>query len=241
MAVRYGDVGRALSPMSPSGAVEVNGERVDARSEGGFIEVGSAVVVLRGDPTGYVVRKLDPGQPPPRVPNHGEPIPRAEFQRNAAEVEEFERRERAEARRRRLRGLRDGTIVAAAFGAVVGLLSGGAGWYFGWAGVADPAGGAVLLAASLAAGAASGVALFFVTGLVGAAFGFASEGDAGFAPDFFVMFAALVGAAVGFWWQFGTGEAGTVALWSVGGAAGFAVIAYVLGWAIGSLLESASG
>jgi hypothetical protein len=241
MAIRVGDVGRALSPMSPSGAVEVNGERLDARSDGPFIEAGSPVVVLRGDPTGYVVRKLEPGHPQPELPGHGEPIRKAEFQRNSAEAAGADRQERAEARRRFLKGLQYGSIAAASLGAIVGLTSGGTGWYFGWAAVADPLDGALLLAGWLFAGAATGVALFFVTGLIGVVLGFVTEGEASFTPDFFIVFASLVGAAVGFWWDFRGGDAGTATLWAIGGVLVFGVVACVLSWLARKVLESVAG
>jgi hypothetical protein len=240
MVVHVGDVGRALSPMTPSGAVEVRGRRLDARSDGQFIEAGSPVIVLRGDPSGYVVRKLEAGQPPPELPGHGEPIRRAEFQRNSAEVAEAERQERAERRERLLQGLQTGSVAAGSLGAVVGLASGGVGWYFGWSGAADPLGLALLFGGSLVAGAVVSVALFFLTGLVGSVAG-AFEGEPGFAPDFFAMFAGLVGGAVGFWWRFGTGDAGVIAAWSAGGALAFAVVAWVLGRLMAHILGSAAG
>lgn len=240
-AIRVGDVGRALSPMSPSGAVEVQGQRVDARSELGVIEAGCPVVVLRGDPTGYVVRKLEPGQQPPQLPNHGEPIERAEFQRTHAQVAEADRREQAEARRRMLRALRYGSLAAAGLGAVVGLASAGAGLLFGWFGRAEPMAVALLLGGSLLVGAVTSVLLFFLTGLVGSVIGFASEGEAAFAPDFFAVFAALVGAAVGFWWQFRTEDVETIALWTAGVGVAFAAVAFILSWLANNVLESAAG
>jgi hypothetical protein len=240
MTICVGDVGRAISRLSPSGAVEVNGRRLDARSDGRVIEPGSTVVVLRGDPSGYVVRELEPGQPPPEVPGHGRPIRKAEFQRTAAEVAEADRRDRADARQRLLRAMRYGSAAAGALGVATGLVSGGAGWYFGRAGVNDPAGIAVLLGGHAAAGAVAGVALFFLTGLVGSVLG-VFGGNADFAPDFAAIFVALVGAAVGFWWQFPTGDATTIAAWSAGGAFLFAVAALALGWLGSRVLEPPAG
>src|SRR5262245_6076251 len=98
--------------MCPSGAVEVNGDRLDARSDGAFIEAGSHVVVVRGDPTGFVVRKLGPEDPLPDLPNHGERIRRAEFQRNRAEVAEAEREAAVEKRRRMRATVRYGGLSA---------------------------------------------------------------------------------------------------------------------------------
>ena len=240
MTVRVGDTGRALSPMAPSGAVEIGGVRLDARSDGQVIETDSTVVVVRGDPTGYVVRKLEPGQPVPRLPNHGRPIRKAAFQRNSAEVAEADREERRERRGRLLKSLRYGSIAAASLGAMVGLASGGLGWGFGWAGGTDPARLAALLGGSLGVGAAWGVALFFLTGWVGSLLG-SFEGETGFAPDFVTVFAGLVGAAVGFWWKFDTGDAETIAAWSAGGSVAFAAVAWVLGTLLTNLLGSLAG
>ncbi len=238
MSVRIGDIGRAVTPMSPSGAVEVNGKRLDARSDGPFIDAGSPIIVLRGDPTGYVVRKLEADQPTPKLPNHGKPIRKAEFQRNSAEVEQAEREERAEKRRRFRKMIRYGSIVAGSLGALVGLASGAAGWLFGWYGAAEAGQVAVLLGGSMGVGAVAGVALFFLTGLIGSVMGFFEEGDAELAPDFLAIFAALVGAAVGFWWQFETGDAADIALWSLGVATVFALVAYFLSWLIRQGLEA---
>jgi hypothetical protein len=166
MSIFYGDIGRALSTMSPSGAVEVLGERIDARSDGQVIEAGSLVVVLRGDPTGYVVQKLNPGQTPPKLPNHGKPIPKAEFQMNRAEAAALDRREQAEKRKRIRQGLRSGAIIAARLGALFGVGGGGIGLALGWVGLDDPAGIAILFGASLIIGVVSVVILFFVISLV---------------------------------------------------------------------------
>lgn len=240
MAIHVGAIGRALSPMSPSGSVEIDGVRHDARSDGQFIDAGSAVIVLRGDPTGYVVRKLEPGQPVPQLPNHGEPIFKAEFQRNSAEVAEAERQERLERHRQQRQALKYGVVAAGSLGALVGLSSGGLGWYFRWAGVTEPVYLALLLGGSLVLGAVWGVVLFLSISWGGALLG-SLEGDVAFAPSFVVVFVALVGAAVGFWWHFSTGDVGTIALWSVGGTVVFAAAALVLGWLIGTLAEALLG
>lgn len=237
MAIRIGDLGIAVSAMSPSGAVEVDGKRLDARSDGPFIPLGSVVVVLRGDPTGYVVRALEPGQEPPQLPGHGTPIPRAEFQRTSAEVAEVERAVRAEKRKRIRQGLRFGGIAAGSLGAFVGLASSGAGWLLGWAPADDPASGAMLLGGALVVGTATGVALFLLTGLIGSVLGM-FEGEPGFAPDFSVTAAALMGTAVGFWWHFRTGNPGTIAAWAVGATFVCAIAAYLVKWLVGLLLGS---
>lgn len=240
MAVRVGDIGRALSPMSPSGAVEVNGQRLDARSDGRFIEVGSQVVVLRGDPTGYVVCKLEPGDPPPTLSDHGEAIRKAEFQRSHAEVAEADRQERAEKRKELSRRLRREGRAAGGLGAFVGLGSGAAGWQFGWCGAVGSSDAAPWLGGALVVGAAAGVLLFFLARLVGSGLKLC-EWEAGFVPAFFATFAGLLGASIGFWWRYGTGDAATMAAQSAGCAFVFAVVACLTAWAASNILGSAAG
>ena len=166
MSIHYGDIGRALTTLAPSGAVDVLGERIDARSDGTVIEAGSFVVVLRGDPTGYVVQKLNPGQTPPKVPNHGKPIRKAEFQLSGSEAAAAERREQAESQKRLRAGLRSGSRIAGKWGAAVGLVSGAIGLALGWVGADDPTGIAVLLSLAPVGGAASGMCLFLLLSLV---------------------------------------------------------------------------
>jgi hypothetical protein len=238
MAIRVGDIGRALSTMCPSGAVDVNGERVDARSSEGVIDVGSLVVILRGDPTGYVVRRLEPGQSPPHLPNKGEEIPKAEFQRNQTDVAEADRRERAEARREQIKRLQYGSIAAGSLGAVVGLISSGAAWCFGWAGDTEASGLALLLGGALVAGVVAGVILFFLTGLLRLILGLMQEGEGEFTPSILATFTGLVGTAIGFWWQFARGDPGTIALWSACGATGFVFATSLLSWVVGNILLS---
>lgn len=55
-----GREGRALSPLRPSGIVEIDGERVDVVSEGEMIETGASVVVCRVDGNRIVVRRHRP-------------------------------------------------------------------------------------------------------------------------------------------------------------------------------------
>jgi len=98
--VRVGDLGRAMTPLRPSGVVElVHGGRLDARAECEAIPAGAAVVVLRGDPTGYVVRAVGPDQPFPALPDDGAEIVRPEFMRNSAEVRRADARNAEEVRR----------------------------------------------------------------------------------------------------------------------------------------------
>lgn len=119
MAVRVGDVGRAVSPMSPSGAVELAGVRHDARSDGVYVPAGAAVEVVRADPTGLVVRPVEPGNGP--LPDHGREIIKAEFQRNSADVAETEARELAERWRRHVRRVVVAVMLAEPFGMAVGF------------------------------------------------------------------------------------------------------------------------
>jgi hypothetical protein len=240
MRVHVGDVGQALSPMCPSGAVEVNGMRLDARSDGAFIEAGSPIIVLRGDPTGFVVRRIGPDEPIPRLPNNGERIRRAEFQRTSAEVAEAEREEQAERRRRMRETMRFGSLTAASFGILVGLASGGFGWLTGRADNLGWADLALLLGGSLAAGAVLGVGLFFLSGMVGSVVQM-FDGEPGFAPSFNVIVLGLIGAAAGFWWRFGTGDAAVIATCSAIGLAIGAAVGWVVSWLTAQILGAAAG
>jgi membrane-bound serine protease (ClpP class) len=55
-----GRVGKALSPLRPAGIADLDGARVDVVSEGGFIEPGTAIEVIRVDGNRIVVRRLSP-------------------------------------------------------------------------------------------------------------------------------------------------------------------------------------
>jgi hypothetical protein len=197
--------------MSPSGKVEIGGVKHDARADGMFIPCGAECILVRADPTGLVVRPIEPGQPVPQLPNHGQPVGKAEFQRNRAEVAEAEEQERRDKRARLRKAMKYGSVAAAAMGAMVGLVSAGGGWYFGGTAELDANGLAVLLAGSAAVGIASAVVLFFLTGWVGSLIGGLTEGEPGFTPSFFATFAGLVGAAGGFWWGYPTGDPLTIA------------------------------
>lgn len=57
---RYlGAEGIAVTPLRPGGVVEIGGERVEARTEGGFIAAGSRVRVVAMDSRGFFVRLAD--------------------------------------------------------------------------------------------------------------------------------------------------------------------------------------
>ncbi len=53
-----GRTGRALTPLRPGGAIEVDGERLDASTEGEFLEPGTPVRVVRAEGLRIVVRRL---------------------------------------------------------------------------------------------------------------------------------------------------------------------------------------
>ncbi len=59
-----GKVGRAQSPMMPSGAVEVDGHTIDALSEGPAIELGTLVKVIEVRGSQVVVRPTEGELPP---------------------------------------------------------------------------------------------------------------------------------------------------------------------------------
>ena len=52
-----GDLGKAASPLRPSGVAEITGARVDALSEGEYIPAGSPLEVLRVERSHVVVRR----------------------------------------------------------------------------------------------------------------------------------------------------------------------------------------
>lgn len=120
--VRVGDLGTALTAMCPSGVVELaRGDRLDARSDGAPIPAGAAVVVLRGDPTGYVVREVGPGHPFPALPDDGAEIVRPAFMRNSAEVRLAEAADEAELRRKWERSAGARVVYTAGLGMVIGF------------------------------------------------------------------------------------------------------------------------
>ncbi|MCS7015946.1 MAG: NfeD family protein [Gemmatales bacterium] len=55
-----GQVGRALSPLRPSGIVLIQGRRIDAETEGVFVEAGQFVRVVDTRPSYVIVRPLSP-------------------------------------------------------------------------------------------------------------------------------------------------------------------------------------
>ena len=57
-----GQLGEAATPLRPSGTVMVSGRRMDAVTDGEFIEAGSSVRVVRAHGMGLLVRRNIPGQ-----------------------------------------------------------------------------------------------------------------------------------------------------------------------------------
>jgi membrane-bound serine protease (ClpP class) len=57
--------GVTLSPLRPAGTAEIDGERVDVVSDGGFIEAGTPIHVTRVDGYRIVVRRLPPREESP--------------------------------------------------------------------------------------------------------------------------------------------------------------------------------
>ena len=54
-----GRTGRALTPLRPGGVIEVDGERLDASTEGEYLEPGTPVRVVRAEGLRIVVRRLE--------------------------------------------------------------------------------------------------------------------------------------------------------------------------------------
>lgn len=58
-----GKSGVTLTAMRPAGAIEIDGERLDAVSEGGYIPAGAKIVVRHVEGTRIVVREVEGGDP----------------------------------------------------------------------------------------------------------------------------------------------------------------------------------
>jgi hypothetical protein len=233
MTVRIGDTGRAVTPLSPSGYVEVGGVRRSATTEGTFIEVGRAVVVVRGGSPGFVVRAVEPGAPVEVLPQHGEELVRAEHQRTRADVAAAERDARRKARAELKRRMARGAAAAAAFGCVAGLANAALGAHYDWAGAAGwPL--AELFGGSATAGALDAVLLYFFTGWF-VAHVLPAEADAVFEPGIVAILAGLIGAALGFWLYAATGDVWLIARWTCGLSLAFAALAAGLAWVVNVL------
>ncbi|AWM41700.1 hypothetical protein GobsT_72090 [Gemmata obscuriglobus] len=152
MAVRIGDSGTAMTALRPQGVVRIGGTRHDARSEGGYVETGSEVVVVGGDNTGLIVRRVEPG-PAVALPNHGREVYGSFGARVAAEgAREDAERARWESARRRY-----GFVVGSLFGA----LAGGGGTAQLWGPIVERAGAPWAVAALAAVGGAAWGACLF--------------------------------------------------------------------------------
>ena len=69
-------VGRAVTPLRPAGAIEIDGRRYDALTEGTMINRDETIRVVSVTPTEIVVRWHDPKAPePPRRPRPAAPVP----------------------------------------------------------------------------------------------------------------------------------------------------------------------
>jgi hypothetical protein len=219
--VRVGDLGTAATPMCPSGLVLLDGRRLDARADGEAIPAGTSVVVLRGDPTGYLVRRVGPDHPLPQLPNAGAEIARPEFARNSSEVRKADARDEDERRREWDRAARNRASIAALVGTVGGIVT-----------VSLARGNDIdTLLRGGAIGSVLGVLLATAVAWLGRFLG-RSHVAANVA-----VLCGLVGAAVGYWTQHETGDRG----WIAAGIALGAVIGLIAGWWVATRLEMVFG
>lgn len=58
LILHIGKVGKAMTPLRPSGTAEVLGQRLDVVTEGGFIPSGTTVEVIRVEGTRIIVREV---------------------------------------------------------------------------------------------------------------------------------------------------------------------------------------
>jgi hypothetical protein len=233
MGICVGDVGRAVTDISPGGAVELDGSRYPARSiDDVTIPAGTEVELVRAEKTCFVVRRTGSAEP---LPNRGEPIGPFGFDTLRAAVARAEKKEARDRRSELLKRMRTGAAVAAVFGALAGVASAWLGWRYDWAGVTESVSQGTLFAGSAAAGVVLGVVLYFFTGFF-AVHCLPSEADAVFEPGFVAIAAGLVGAALGFWMKLAGGEPAVIALWTGGLALIFAALAAGLAWALDMVL-----
>jgi hypothetical protein len=123
VSVQIGDRGRAGTPMSPQGKVEIAGDRHDARSDGRFIDAGREIIVVAADHLGLIVREIEPGQEPPFLSNAGQPARVASWHKTGAEVDRQLRREEALQRRKQSIEHRYGSRIGAGLGGLAGILT----------------------------------------------------------------------------------------------------------------------
>ncbi len=78
MPVTIGERGRAVTPLRPTGYVEVNGSRLEAKlapSRAVNVESGAEVVIVGGDAFGLAVRAAADVTNPSDLPGYGEEVP----------------------------------------------------------------------------------------------------------------------------------------------------------------------
>lgn len=204
MTIRVGDVGRAATELAPGGAVELEGVRYPGRSDGDdAVPAGTEVEVVRAAPTCLVVRPVGAGLP---LADHGQSLGRLGFDTNRGAVARAEKQEERDKRAELVRGMWIGAAMALLVGAAAGATSAGLGWQYDWGGVTATHALVPLLGLSAAVGAAWAVVLFFFSGWFTARVLPAEEGVR-FEPSFLAVVVGLVGAALGFWLNFGADSA----------------------------------
>jgi hypothetical protein len=78
MPVTIGDRGRAVTPLRPTGFVDVNGSRLEAKLAPArtiAVEVGAEVVIVGADAFGLLVRAAVDLADVSALPGYGEPVP----------------------------------------------------------------------------------------------------------------------------------------------------------------------
>lgn len=152
MTVHVGDRGTAVTALRPQGLVRIAGERHDARSEGGYIEAESEIVVITGDQLGLIVRRIEPGQTV-KLPNHGREV----FGSFGAKVEGEGRQEDAKQARWEVGRKRYGLKA----GAVLGLIAASVGVALLWPFIEEQAGMPWVVATAAVAGGIVWGVIFF--------------------------------------------------------------------------------
>jgi hypothetical protein len=72
--MRIGDLGETSTPLTPGGFVRIDGYRVHARCESGYLDAKQTVVVIDGDNLGLIVRGCDSSVKPTNIPRQGEVV-----------------------------------------------------------------------------------------------------------------------------------------------------------------------